>query len=72
MPRNRIDDLGLGDEGREESGDRPAPRRDRATVNLTVDADLQQEWREWCVRHRRQQREAFREAFDLLKERYGR
>jgi hypothetical protein len=43
----------------------------RGTINLTVDVDLKYEFKEWCARHRTSQVNAFRKAFDLLKEREG-
>lgn len=49
----------------------PAPPV-RDTINLTVTADEQYEFKLWCVRHRLSQVKAFKEAFALLQERHGR
>ena len=39
----------------------------RAQLNLTITEDEAWAFREWCVRHRIKQQDAFRRAFELLK-----
>lgn len=42
-----------------------------ANVNLKVSEEEKWEFKEWCVRHRTTQVDAFREAFALLKEKHA-
>jgi hypothetical protein len=43
----------------------------RAQLNLTITEDEAWAFREWCVRHRLKQQDAFRRAFELLKREEG-
>lgn len=43
------------------------PQGRRAQLNLTLTDNEIWEFREWCVRHRIKQQDAFRMAFKLLK-----
>lgn len=43
----------------------------RAQLNITITEDELWAFREWCVRHRIKQQDAFRRAFELLKSEIG-
>ncbi len=43
----------------------------RAQLNLTITEDEAWAFREWCVRHRMKQQDAFRRAFEFLKREDG-
>ena len=43
-----------------------------ANINLKVGVEEKWRFKEWCVRHRLTQVDAFREAFELLKEKHDR
>lgn len=43
-----------------------------ANINLKVGVKEKWDFKEWCVRHRLTQVDAFREAFELLKEKHDR
>lgn len=43
-----------------------------ANINLKVGMEEKWSFKEWCVRHRLTQVDAFREAFELLKEKHDR
>ena len=42
-------------------------RSPRSQLNLTLSEGEVWEFREWCVRHRMKQQDAFRKAFEMLK-----
>lgn len=44
----------------------------RSTLNLTIRPDEHKAFKEWAVRHDFTMSDAFREAFELLKQKYGR
>ena len=43
-----------------------------ANINLKVGIEEKWDFKEWCVRHRLTQVDAFRAAFELLKEKHDR